>query len=800
MGAASLRQLYPLLGDTNRPDDSAESDIDVVFIHGLNPSGHEDHAERTWTHPTGTVWPAEQLPLSIPSARILLFSYNSNVFFGVSSATIYDHANSLLDRLSGKRMGEMEKHRPILFVCHSLGGLLIKQALVNAQTNALYGNIRKATSGLMFFGTPHCGGNGVALGQCVANILSAVSGGLQNSLLSTLKQNSVLNEIIRDNFCSQKEDYDVITFFETLPMKVKVVSWIGSRSVPMLIVNPTSAKLGSTKEVALELDADHSGLCKFENSDDAGYEIVVRHLRILREKALERYKTERTNLEVTLPLILHSYNRIRTNLQGYIKANQHLRKFLRDVRTQQGIYTTAVDKLLAKVVKEENQRTHMLDNPSDKQWAMVRLKHDSELGRILGDSFNRVMGSIEGVLKAIEDIENVLFNPNQGAPEVFDYAIPPGSEQLGINTNVPPTLTTGNIGDLERLCNTMTNHNASLEVAVKRLQRNSRLSEVLPTVSQRSFVTPSTLSQRDDEARSMHPRTLQTASKKLHTIVCKALRIPCQCHCLHLCLDNFAMAANTISPTRTTANFWFLLSKLNMGECEYGLPNLSSPTPYLVFTRQESISAYPSQHDGEYGSPEMVYQELALDEKFEKHFQVGGDTDDENVGFTLHRAYTATPPCCDTVMSLGQLISCSTSKFTNLGCYQIAAKLAKSILSFYASPWIHNWSLETIRCYKNISANNRDIYSLGLILLQLGLQCPDSVKRVEEDVLDKALWNLTTKMGNSYRQVVENCIRKWGHRGLNLMMDENLKGFESDIKRLEKLIEDFTPRPPKATA
>jgi len=37
----------------------------------------------TQNHENGTFWPKELLPQSIPSARILLFSYNANVFFGV---------------------------------------------------------------------------------------------------------------------------------------------------------------------------------------------------------------------------------------------------------------------------------------------------------------------------------------------------------------------------------------------------------------------------------------------------------------------------------------------------------------------------------------------------------------------------------------------------------------------------------------------------------------------------------------------------------------------------------------------
>ncbi len=58
---------------------------------------------KTWTHADGTFWPGELLPEHVPTARIMLFAYNSNVAWDVSEAGIRQHANDLLDLVNERR-------------------------------------------------------------------------------------------------------------------------------------------------------------------------------------------------------------------------------------------------------------------------------------------------------------------------------------------------------------------------------------------------------------------------------------------------------------------------------------------------------------------------------------------------------------------------------------------------------------------------------------------------------------------------------------------------------------------------
>jgi alpha-beta hydrolase superfamily lysophospholipase len=74
----------------------------------------------------GKIWLRDFLPARIPHARILLYGYNSTVTNGANLMSVGDHAGNLLDRLDMKRVNDPD--RPIVFVAHSLGGLVVKKA------------------------------------------------------------------------------------------------------------------------------------------------------------------------------------------------------------------------------------------------------------------------------------------------------------------------------------------------------------------------------------------------------------------------------------------------------------------------------------------------------------------------------------------------------------------------------------------------------------------------------------------------------------------------------------------------
>ncbi|KAL8642926.1 MAG: hypothetical protein Q9226_008450, partial [Calogaya cf. arnoldii] len=107
-----------------RPDQAI---VDICFVHGLNGGNVS-----TWTK--GEVfWPYNLLAKNIPEARIITWGYDADVahFLSPTSANrVKDHAKGLSNDLAGLRGSPETSTRPIIFVAHSLGGIVCAQALL----------------------------------------------------------------------------------------------------------------------------------------------------------------------------------------------------------------------------------------------------------------------------------------------------------------------------------------------------------------------------------------------------------------------------------------------------------------------------------------------------------------------------------------------------------------------------------------------------------------------------------------------------------------------------------------------
>lgn len=193
----------------------ASDRIDIVAIHGLN-----GHYLRTWTDErTGLNWLSDLIPRVIPAARVMSLSYNSVLQFSKSTADVSAFGRQLLEGLMAERQSEEEMDRPVLFICHSLGGLVFKQAYILASENTDYMALKPKFGGVLFFGTPHRGSNMASWATMAARLLSLASlnTSTNTQLAQDLEPSSKRLRSISDTFHSlcSRDQYPVMSCYET---------------------------------------------------------------------------------------------------------------------------------------------------------------------------------------------------------------------------------------------------------------------------------------------------------------------------------------------------------------------------------------------------------------------------------------------------------------------------------------------------------------------------------------------------------------------------------------------------------
>jgi hypothetical protein len=129
-GASEVEEKYGLFVFKDMDPQEAKT-VDIIAIHGLN-----GHYNKTWQSKTpfgdDVNWLRDFLPQQMPNARIMSYGYNSTVLFSKSVADIGTFAGQLLEDLRSHRRAQETTSpiltRPIIFICHSLGGIVFKKA------------------------------------------------------------------------------------------------------------------------------------------------------------------------------------------------------------------------------------------------------------------------------------------------------------------------------------------------------------------------------------------------------------------------------------------------------------------------------------------------------------------------------------------------------------------------------------------------------------------------------------------------------------------------------------------------
>ncbi len=227
---------------------------DLIFLPGLG-----GHPQETW-HSQGKrdnndFWPA-WLGEGLPAVGVWSLKYEAKPFrWQGSTMSLVDLSSNVLHLLEAHGIGQ----RPIFWIAHSMGGLLLEQMLRRASDlgNPKWEPIAEQTKGIVSFGTPY---NGSRLAAFIKNI------GIIFPSLSVYELNANdphlrdLNEWFR-HYCLKK-NMKITVYCEDKPTR------------GVMVVDKASADPGIAGVYPIPLPADHLEICRLKSREDYVYKNV----------------------------------------------------------------------------------------------------------------------------------------------------------------------------------------------------------------------------------------------------------------------------------------------------------------------------------------------------------------------------------------------------------------------------------------------------------------------------------------------------------------------------------------------
>ncbi|KAI9155556.1 Vegetative incompatibility protein [Paramyrothecium foliicola] len=280
--------------------------VDIVFVHGI-----QGHPYKTWKFhapaptkqrtsirallhrrakgadstpgdgslPDTVFWPKDLLADDFANARILTYGYDSRVshFFRgpANQNNISGHGRSLLNALELHRRDDPK--RPIIFIVHSLGGIVLKEArFPSLEHNGHNLRAKVLTDFSRPFGGPEplvkmtktfgMGSSYAKIGLVAEQIAKLTGFDTNAELLRNLKPDGAHLELLREEFSSMLDEhlFKVYSFQEGQ-------GWKGTSVASRKVVDDASSSLDSPVERKDSINANHMMMCRFSSREDDGY-------------------------------------------------------------------------------------------------------------------------------------------------------------------------------------------------------------------------------------------------------------------------------------------------------------------------------------------------------------------------------------------------------------------------------------------------------------------------------------------------------------------------------------------------
>ena len=240
-----------------------EAAVDVVFVHGIQGSPFytwrqgksEDQALFT------DCWPKDWLPTDYPNIRVIGVHYESFFSDWFSTCPVENDGRRSLEVQAAAIKKKLEEcgvgERPIVWVAHSLGGLITKRML--SLSNEDESNFLPSTKGVVFYSVPHLGSPFATKTGRARFVL------FPSKEVSEIEHNSEKLQKLHQDFMglAKRFEIDCLDFGESKPFKIPYLKYA------QMVVPPESCNVGYGR--FLLLDTNHQDVCKPVSKVDPRY-------------------------------------------------------------------------------------------------------------------------------------------------------------------------------------------------------------------------------------------------------------------------------------------------------------------------------------------------------------------------------------------------------------------------------------------------------------------------------------------------------------------------------------------------
>ncbi|KAJ5366092.1 hypothetical protein N7541_000033 [Penicillium brevicompactum] len=270
------------------PDENEPVIADIIAIAGL-----DGHAYGSWQGRgnLGRMWLRDFLSKDLPQCRTMIYGYNSKLSsHGVD--TILDYGRELMEEIKKIRNTKELQQRPLIFIAHSFGGIIMAHCLVRAiqtmeEDHPAITSLHRATYGMILFAIPHKGLVMDDIQQMLAGDHSHPRGQLLQQISS--KSDLLIHQLA--DFKNLIRDRRVVSFYETEQTRQLVLDSESGRwkrtgdFVTTVGADSALLQLPDHVEDKVPLHADHSKVVKFDTRNAAGYRTALDKLRQFSKEA-----------------------------------------------------------------------------------------------------------------------------------------------------------------------------------------------------------------------------------------------------------------------------------------------------------------------------------------------------------------------------------------------------------------------------------------------------------------------------------------------------------------------------------